>query len=67
VSVRWPRLVTLSCVGTIEVALSPNAGGTMSEALAQDEPEEDQSPPAPDEPERMSNVAVPELDDDWED
>jgi hypothetical protein len=39
----------------------------MGEPWTQDEPEEDQSPPAPDEPERMSNVAVPELDDDWED
>jgi hypothetical protein len=39
----------------------------MSEPWTQDEPEEDQSPPAPDEQKRMNNIAIPELDDDWED
>ena len=39
----------------------------MSEPWPQSEPENEQSPPEPDEPERASEIAVPELDDDWED
>jgi hypothetical protein len=39
----------------------------MSEPWPQDEPEDEQSPADEPEPERVSGVAVPELDDDWED
>jgi hypothetical protein len=39
----------------------------MSEPWPQDEMEDEQSPPAPDEREPASDIAVPELDDDWED
>lgn len=39
----------------------------MSEPWPQDEPENEEVTPVEDEPERQSEMAVPELDDDWED
>jgi hypothetical protein len=39
----------------------------MSEPWPQDEPEDEEAAASPDEPMRPSELAVPELDDDWED
>jgi hypothetical protein len=39
----------------------------MSEPWQQDEPENEDAAAVADEPERQSELAVPELDDDWED
>jgi hypothetical protein len=39
----------------------------MSEPWPQDEPEDEEAAPVPDESARQSELAVPELDDDWED
>jgi hypothetical protein len=39
----------------------------MSEPWMQDEPEDDDAQPAAEEPDRPADLAVPELDDDWED
>jgi hypothetical protein len=39
----------------------------MSEPWPQDEPENEEAAPLGDEPEQQSEMAVPELDDDWDD
>jgi hypothetical protein len=39
----------------------------MSEPWPRDEPENEEAAPLGDEPEQQSELAVPELDDDWDD
>jgi hypothetical protein len=39
----------------------------MSEPWQQEESEDEEAMPAPEEPERQSDMAVVESDDDWED
>jgi hypothetical protein len=67
VSVRWRSFGSSQRRHNRSAALSPNIGGIMSEPWPQDEPENKEVAPVEDEPERQSETAVPELDDDWED
>jgi hypothetical protein len=67
VSVRWRSFGSSQRRHNRSAALSQTAGGIISEPWPRDEPENEEAAPLGDEPEQQSELAVPELDDDWDD